>query len=732
MRLRLAFSILLAASLTSLAGCGGGAAPVEMADMAVACAAPKKICDGTCVDNMTNPSHCGGCGVRCKFGDVCQNGRCMLFCQNGLAACGDPPVCIDLSRDAQHCGDCMTACPQGFTCSKGKCGLACQQGLTDCDGTCSNLQTDPAHCGDCGTACKMGFLCSAGSCALSCQQGLTRCDLMGGPLCVNLQTDNAHCGDCMTACALGTACTKGQCVAAGCPQGLTDCGGFCANLQADSTNCGACGTACTLGQTCQKGACVASCQMPLVACGKACIDPRFDPSNCGGCGMLCSYANALPACANGTCLLARCNVGWSDCDMQSANGCETQVASDPMNCLRCGNACTPAHGKGGCAAMMGCTVASCDAGWADCDTTYANGCEIDTTGDLNNCGGCGKACAAVANGSPACAMGACAVASCKAGYADCDKTYANGCEVNTTSDAKNCSACGMACAAVANGAAACKNGVCSVGACNAGFTDCNGQLADGCECNTGGSFACLGGACLPISCNALKKSQPMKPDGVYTIAPDRMTQVTAYCDMTTAGGGWTLLMKLAGRDFCYSSPNWTAQSPFGDPTVLLNTNFLAVSAPDAKSSAYYLMPDVTALRFVTTRNNVTLTFAAAATAMTLMTTNNVPFAAYPDYTAWKAAFLQDRSAAPIFVRAGVPVTAGNVCRMNPNVTPVGCGQPCMFCFLACDGSCCPCNAAANDVTSGLGLIAGSCNGATNCSAAGANSDPSQRVVIWGR
>jgi hypothetical protein len=58
---------------------------------------------------------------------------------------------------------------------------------------------------------------------------------------------------------------------------------------------------------------------------------------------------------------------------------------------------------------------------------------------------------------------------CNAGFGNCDGSPGNGCEtqLNTTS---NCGACGMACA---NGES-CNNGACGPGACPAGYARCDG------------------------------------------------------------------------------------------------------------------------------------------------------------------------------------------------------------------------------------------------------------------
>jgi hypothetical protein len=103
------------------------------------------------------------------------------------------------------------------------------------------------------------------------------------------------------------------------------------------------------------------------------------------------------------------------------NGCEANLQTDAANCGKCGAGCGPGlscvagictcvqcnipHASASCA-NNACMFQSCNPGWANCDGSLADGCEVDTTSDPKNCGGCNNACPS----GQFCVSGACKVA----------------------------------------------------------------------------------------------------------------------------------------------------------------------------------------------------------------------------------------------------------------------------------------------------------------------------------
>ena len=90
-----------------------------------------------------------------------------------------------------------------------------------------------------------------------------------------------------------------------------------------------CGRVCAAGEVCSQGACALSCGGGTTLCGAACVNTQNDPRHCGACGTACpARANATAVCANGACGIASCNAGFGDCDGSAVNGCEADVSAD--------------------------------------------------------------------------------------------------------------------------------------------------------------------------------------------------------------------------------------------------------------------------------------------------------------------------------------------------------------------------------------------------------------------
>ena len=170
----------------------------------------------------------------------------------------------------------------------------------------------------------------------------------------------------------------------------------------------------------------------------------YDINNCGACGNVCNFAHANPYCQNGVCSYY-CLTGYGDCDNMAANGCETNLTNNLSNCGTCGHVCLPLPNSTVACVSSACGIGSCNAGYANCDNMTANGCEVNITNNLNNCGGCGVVCPGYPNANASCVSSACSMGTCNAGYANCDNMTANGCEVNLTSNDANCGSCGHIC-----------------------------------------------------------------------------------------------------------------------------------------------------------------------------------------------------------------------------------------------------------------------------------------------
>ena len=522
--------------LLTLCGCGTTATPADdcaanPAKCACAddskCADPSPRCDtrtGKCVsclptaDNCPLSEHCiydATNGFTCVGKDVCNsaddcpmaNGKSQLCCAG---------KCADRFNDAANCGACGKVCDTvanaNVGCVNAACAVTmCKAGFGDCDGKVatgceSDVTGDIAHCGACGTPCAKApnttMKCEASKCAYTCVADFADCDANTQNGCeTSTSTNPLNCGGCGKTCpglpnAATVACSGGACIVETCKPGFADCnkspGDGCeVDTQNDAGNCMGCGKRCPAvqngGAACSAGSCgVGKCNAGFGDCDGNVLngceqDLTADVRNCGMCGVACVAPNAVLSCQAGVCQLQSCSQGYSDCDNNAANGCEAVASRDLKNCGACGVVCpVPAHATAQCSNGV-CGVGSCMYGWGDCNKNVNDGCEVDL-GQVSDCGACGMACPAPANGVAACKQLTCVVGMCNAGFVDCDNKFANGCEVSVLGDNNNCGGCGSICLPAKNQQSTCVAGKCALGACVQGFADCNNNLqVDGCE-----------------------------------------------------------------------------------------------------------------------------------------------------------------------------------------------------------------------------------------------------------
>lgn len=184
-----------------------------------------------------------------------------------------------------------------------------------------------------------------------------------------------------------------------CAKGRTCCDGKCLDTENDRNNCGACGAVCEFANvvpSCKVGRCQFQCQAGFGNCNDVredgCEVRTIDsPDDCGVCGRVCTSVNAASSCAQSLCGLGACSTGFADCDQEPTNGCEVDTRVEVAHCSGCNQRCSLPNASARCEAST-CEVSGCDAGFGNCDLLSANGCESPLGNDALNCGRCGLVC----------------------------------------------------------------------------------------------------------------------------------------------------------------------------------------------------------------------------------------------------------------------------------------------------------------------------------------------------
>ncbi|MEY4582487.1 MAG: hypothetical protein RL701_7190, partial [Pseudomonadota bacterium] len=350
-------------------------------------------------------------------------------------------------------------------------------------------------------------------------------------------------GECERAHAM-TACVDGACLIADCEAPFVDCDGSADNgceANLDSLqHCGLCNVPCQINHaasSCTKGQCTfAACAQNYGDCDNdrknGCERALDTLSDCGKCNAACPKPpHATPVCEKNSCD-KRCDPGYADCNGKGEDGCE-QALNLIDHCGACGKGCAGPHITAAECKSGQCSIAKCEAFFADCNHDASDGCEADLR-TPQNCGQCGAACALPNVGALRCepANGAtpahCSIdrgckpddascnqdlkRGCASAHADCDNKVDNGCETDLTR-LSSCGGCGVSCV-TEHEVNECQNGQCTLVGCTSGWGRCNSQdvcqplLEDPKNCGACGHVCsgetprCAGGKCSAVVCAA--------------------------------------------------------------------------------------------------------------------------------------------------------------------------------------------------------------------------------------
>lgn len=256
--------------------------------------------------------------------------------------------------------------------------------------------------------------------------------------CTNTATDLSNCGSCGTVCQPNIVCINDN-------QRIDPaiCIGYCDTTTGTPTGC-ADDKYCITGSGCT-GTCTGTmrnCNDNSAGCE---TNISTNVNHCGACNNACSTNRMTPVCSSGSCS-GTCDANYGNCDSNFANGCETSL-NTLTNCGACGNVCSAPNTNPSCifTTSYSCSY-ECTGTYRNCNNNWADGCETNINTDPNNCGDCSIVCLSSNTQTRSCSLGVCSP-TCTSGYLDCDKTENNnGCEINGNLD----TTCGTACNSLEN------------------------------------------------------------------------------------------------------------------------------------------------------------------------------------------------------------------------------------------------------------------------------------------
>lgn len=220
-----------------------------------------------------------------------------------------------------------------------------------------------------------------------------------------------------------------------------------------------------------------------------------------------------------------------------------------------------------------CAVGTCTPGRGSCDGNKENGCEANLAAAAT-CGSCTASCPTL---TPLCSSGAC-VKDCPTGTTQCGSQCV---DLQVTAD--NCGMCGIVCGPGKNAIGTCVAGKCTL-TCNAGFGECDGNLANGCEglrpyYTDGDNDGVGGGPKVGDACIAPPGTSLVAGDCLDTNDKVKPGQSAFFFTGYTSASG-----SLSYDYDCNDKEEREPTKPGGDCTVCRVGDYLKISRPTAPPS----------------------------------------------------------------------------------------------------------------------------------------------------